>query len=162
MTAQTLLRLVIDTREQAPFEFRNYPCEAGPGTLPAGDYSVKGMETLVAVERKSLPDLVQCLGRERSRFEAELLRLRGYAFACVVVEANLSDLIHGGYRSKLDPHAALQSILAFQARTRVPFIWCDTRPQAEMVTFWQLQKVLREIQSRYERIVKAHGPLVAA
>ncbi|WP_241160230.1 hypothetical protein [Desulfovibrio sp. ZJ369] len=44
------------------------------GSLTVGDYSLEGLTDKVAVERKELPDLVQCLGRERERFERELQR----------------------------------------------------------------------------------------
>jgi DNA excision repair protein ERCC-4 len=63
------MRIVVDSREQAPFLFEGYGAEVAQGTLTAGDYSLAGLESLVAVERKSLSDLVACLGRERDRFE---------------------------------------------------------------------------------------------
>ncbi len=69
------ITILIDTREQAPFAFPGMSTEAA--TLRAGDYSAHGLENEVAVERKSLPDLVACIGRERERFKAELVRLAG-------------------------------------------------------------------------------------
>lgn len=59
------MRIVIDSREQAPFLFEGYGAEVGPGALAAGDYSLCGLESLVAVERKSLADLTMRLGREQ-------------------------------------------------------------------------------------------------
>ncbi|NQU21949.1 MAG: hypothetical protein HQ567_11755 [Candidatus Nealsonbacteria bacterium] len=58
---------VIDTREQTPLDLS--PLQTIPGTLATGDYSVRGLEHVVAVERKSLPDLLGCIGRDRSRFD---------------------------------------------------------------------------------------------
>ena len=46
---------IIDTREQAPLDLA--PLATITGTLSTGDYSVKGLEAVVAIERKSLPDL---------------------------------------------------------------------------------------------------------
>ena len=69
------MKILIDTREQAPFAFtheRYAGTTIEAGTLDTGDYSLAGLTDLVAVERKSLPDLVACLGRERERFEREL------------------------------------------------------------------------------------------
>ena len=54
--------------------------------LPAGDYSLEGRETEFAVERKSLADFVQTVIRDRERFRKELLRLKTYRRACVVIE----------------------------------------------------------------------------
>ena len=52
------MKIIIDTREQAPFTFRHERMGATtePGTLAVGDYSLAGLEDRVAVERKSLPD----------------------------------------------------------------------------------------------------------
>lgn len=76
--------VVCDNREQTPWRFSNWPdIEVRAGTLNCGDYSLCGLENAVAVERKSLDDLVSCLGAERSRFERELARLRGLDFAAV-------------------------------------------------------------------------------
>ena len=59
--------IVIDTREQAPWTFNKglvverfgaaFPTEVG--TLDTGDYSVRGLEDRVRIERKSLDDFVR-------------------------------------------------------------------------------------------------------
>ena len=82
------MKIVIDTREQMPFDFSAFEdCEAIRGTLNSGDYSVYGFVSEIAVERKSVDDLIGCLTHDRERFTAELQRLRGYASALLVVEA---------------------------------------------------------------------------
>jgi ERCC4-type nuclease len=63
--------------------------------LPAGDYSIEGLEDSVAVERKTLEDFVSTVIRSRKRFTRELQRLAGYEAACIVVEADLSDILGG-------------------------------------------------------------------
>jgi ERCC4-type nuclease len=60
---------LIDTREQTPLVLPGI--RAKPPTLATGDYSVSGLESVVAIERKSLPDLPSCCGRERERFDRE-------------------------------------------------------------------------------------------
>ena len=131
----TPLRIVRDSREQAPFTFAGLPVEVEVGTLEAGDYSVRGFERRVAVERKALGDLVGCLGADRERFQRELARLRGYDSAAVVVEAPVMALRTGRYLGRLDAGAAWQSVLAFSMRFRVPFFFCADRADAEAVTF---------------------------
>ncbi len=91
------LSILCDSREQAPFAFSGYPVEVSVGGLEAGDYSVRGFERRVAVERKTLGDLVGCLGADRQRFERELARLRGYDCAAVVVESPTLALRQGRY-----------------------------------------------------------------
>jgi ERCC4-type nuclease len=58
---------IIDTREQLPLDLS--PLGSTSGTLATGDYSVKGLEHVVAVERKSLADLLGCVGQHRERFD---------------------------------------------------------------------------------------------
>ena len=157
------MKIVIDSREQAPFAFE-YEKYAGTvvevGTLDTGDYSLAGLTDRVAVERKSLPDLVACLGRERERFERELQRAAALDAFAVVVEASWADLAGGQYRSQLNPHSACQSVLAFTARYRVPFMFAGSRAGAEYITWGFLRQYLESARKRWGNIVKAHGEAV--
>lgn len=142
------LQIVTDTREQRPFPFHKYPAQVERGTLKTGDYSLAGLEQHCAIERKSLDDLIGCLSVGRDRFERELER--GAALECfaVAIEASLEDVARHRYTSRMAPHAALQSILAFQVRYGCPFVWAGSREGAEYVTFWTLEKFRREIEAR--------------
>src|SRR5438045_3315092 len=76
--------LVIDTREQAPLIFARLASEVRG--LPTGDYSIRGLETRFVIERKTIPDFVACcVGDNRTRFEAELTRMRGYEFRRLLI-----------------------------------------------------------------------------
>jgi ERCC4-type nuclease len=79
------ITIVVDTREQRPFDLR--PLRTVSGTLAVGDYAPLGLENHAVVERKSLDDLVACCGVERARFERELTRMLGYPTRALVVEA---------------------------------------------------------------------------
>jgi len=152
------MKIICDTREQAPFTFGGMDAQVQAGTLTTGDYSLVGLSDRCAVERKSLDDLMGCLtGEGRERFERELARARGLDAFAVVIEASFQDMAEGHYRSKMKPHAALQSVLAFQVRYGVPFLWAGTRAGAEYATYHFLRHYLREASARYESIVKAHG-----
>lgn len=144
MTNHLPLPVVIDSREQLPFAFSGRPVAVTVGTLEAGDYSVGGFERRIVVERKSLADLVGCLGRERERFERELVRLRGWEVAAVVVEEPQAALRSGRYRGGLNPSAAWQSVVALQTRYRVPFIFCAGREDAEETTWDILRHFARD------------------
>ena len=149
--AKMPLRIVVDSREQCPFRFEGFNAVVTVGALEAGDYSLAGFERRVAIERKSLPDLVACLGVERERFARELARLRGYDCAAVVVEATADDLRAGHFRARLNPEAAWQSVLAFTQRYRIPFFWAENRADAEETTF----HLLRHYQHDRMRELKA-------
>ena len=151
--------IVVDSREQCPFSFTHerYEVQVQPGTLSVGDYSLAGLEDKVAVERKSLPDLVACLGRERERFERELMRGAALDAFAVVCEGSWLELARGEYRSQLNPHAACQSVLAFTARYRVPFLFAGTRGAAEYMTWGFLRQYLESARKRWRAIAKAQG-----
>lgn len=114
------MKIIIDTREQTPFRF-GPEVETEPGTLQTGDYSLSGLESLVAVERKSLADLVACCGPERDRFKRELQRLRAYRCRAVIVEAELADVVGHRYRAQTAPTAIMGSVASWQSRYEVPF-----------------------------------------
>ena len=152
------MTILVDTREQRPFTFEHerYDVQIQPGTLTVGDYSLAGLQDKVAVERKSLPDLVGCLGRERERFERELQRGAALDAFAVVVEAAWADLAGGNFRSQLNPHAACQSVLAFMARYRVPFLFAGSRAAAEYAAWGLLRQFLEGARKRWGAIVAAH------
>ena len=157
------MRILVDTREQCPFTF-NHEKYSGtivePGTLSVGDYSLAALSDRVAVERKTLPDLVACLSRERERFERELQRATGLDAFVVVIEAAWADLAGGQYRSEMNPHAACQSVLAFTCRYRIPFLFAGSRAGAEYVCWSFLRQYLESAKKRLSAIVKAHDKAV--
>lgn len=112
--------IIIDTREQNPLTFDNLPTTVG--TLDAGDYSIVGLTHVVAVERKSIDDLLACVGRERGRFKRELQRLRAYRFRLLVIEGDAADLERGEWRSQLAPAHVLGSLAAWCAQYELP-VW---------------------------------------
>lgn len=126
----TPVRLVVDTREQEPWAFDPALVVVERRALAAGDYSVTGFETRVAVERKSLEDLVSTVIRNRQRFRRELDLLQEYEAACVVVEANLADVLQGRYRSGASPASVFGAVIAIVVDTGVPVYFCSDRQLA--------------------------------
>jgi hypothetical protein len=104
--------------------------------LATGDYSLVGMETRVAVERKSLADLFMTLGKGRARFGRELERLAAFEFAAVVVEAEWSTVLMAPpERSRLDPRTIFHSVAAWSVRyPRVHWFTVPGRAMGEVTT----------------------------
>lgn len=150
--------IVQDAREQRPLDFRRWPdVVVEVAGLPSGDYALKGLETLAACERKSIDDLVGSLSAGRERFEAELCRARGYDLFVIVAECSMQDVAQHRYRSRMLPHAVLQSLLTYQVRFGVPTIWAGDRAGAAYVVHSILGKYLRERQEGLRAILKAQG-----
>lgn len=138
--------IVIDTREQTPFVIPPQMHFVVAG-LKTGDYSLVGLENYVAVERKSLNDLVACIGRERDRFERELARLSLFAVKCVVIEAGLDDIAEHRYAGVLKPQHILGSTIAWQMDLGIPFHWCSNVMCARATMLHTLTRA----EERYER-----------
>jgi len=118
---------VCDSKEQAPLDLA--PLQVTVGTLATGDYSVVGLEHVVAVERKGLADLLACIGVERDRFDREITRLLAYPVRALVVEFTWADLERGEWRSKVTAAAALGSVLGWIA-AGVPVVMAGDHARA--------------------------------
>jgi DNA excision repair protein ERCC-4 len=104
---------IIDTREQRPLDLA--PLQTITETLSTGDYSVRGLENVIAVERKGLSDLLSCIGTDRDRFEREVQRLMAYSVRALVVESTWAELEAGDWRSKVKPASVIGSLLGWSA-----------------------------------------------
>lgn len=153
------MRIVCDTREQKPYLFTGPQyegVEVERAALQTGDYSLVGLESIVAVERKSLDDLIQSMGRARERFEKELARGQALQAFAVVIEGSFLDLRDGNYGPRMWPKAACQSVLALSQRYRVAFLFAGNRAGGEYAVHGFLKHFLEDSRRRLDAIVKAH------
>ncbi len=104
---------LIDTREQTPWILP--AIYSTTASLTTGDYSLNGFEDQITIERKSLDDLLGCIGQHRARFERELHRLRGFKTGVVIIETSWHELESGEWRSRITPNQAIQSLLSWIA-----------------------------------------------
>lgn len=119
--------MVVDSREQRPWSL---PYPTVTKGLPAGDYSIVGLETEVAIERKSLGDMVGTVIHDWLRFRKELNRLSGYTLAAVVVEATIEDVIAHRYESDANPESVLGRANAIFVDHGIPVLWWGSRAAA--------------------------------
>ena len=122
--------LIADSREQEVYAFDPVQVDMVRRALPAGDYSIAGLETRVAVERKSMDDFVSTVIRSRKRFSAELQKLQEMEFACVVVEANLADVFARRYRGGANPASVFGAAISIIVDHGVPVFFCSDRQVA--------------------------------
>lgn len=148
--------IIIDTREQAPFNFRDIDqlSRYGGGTLiiptkkkclPTGDYSIEGMESEITIERKEMGDFFNCCGQDRERFEKQLSRLNEMKFGCMMIEADWNTIMRGHRESKMEPESIRGSVVAWQMET-FPNVkwWFGGRRFAEVTTFRILDRWWRK------------------
>ena len=135
--------VAIDTREKKPLNFFSQPIERV--ALSTGDYSIIGFEDRIAVERKSLNDLINTLIHNRERFKKELERFRSFQFKCIVVESDLKALFAEKYHSKVHPMSIVGLFLSLMVDYDIPVLFCSTRPIAAKIVLSFLHRAHRRL-----------------
>ncbi|QDU46606.1 hypothetical protein Mal52_51280 [Symmachiella dynata] len=141
--------ILIDTREQLPFDFSRSTVETRVQTLATGDYSAatehEDYSDRICIERKSAGDFLSCIGHSRERFVRELERMSKFEFAVVMIEAPLDCIVEGDYWTKVEPASVVGSTIAWMQRYGVHFIFAPNRRYAERLTLKMLERFVRDV-----------------
>lgn len=137
---------IIDTREQVELELSGPTVRA---KLDAGDYSVEGLEHLIALERKSLDDLCGSLTVGRERFMRAVERMRERPYRGIVIEARWEDIRRGWYRSRMHANSLVGSVVALCADD-VPVYFCGDHKGAAVFADRWLDKCAKRALARQE------------
>jgi hypothetical protein len=126
------LHILVDTRERYAYTFTTQQVTTVKRAMPCGDYGIThNGDTVAAVERKSLPDLVSSLLNGTLRYA--LAELAALPRAAVVVEDRYSQVF------KLDwvrPAVVADGLAELQVRwPSVPIVFTETRQLAEEWTY---------------------------
>jgi len=137
----------VDTREQTPWEFGDQ--EILRTKLDQGDYSLEGLEHLVSIERKSLPDLAGSITKGRDRFMREIERLRDLVrWPIIYIEASRQDIDDRKYRSAVHPNAVLGTLQTIWIRFGVPFHLAGNHRLAAMDAMRLFHRIEAEIEKQ--------------
>lgn len=163
MAKTAAFTILVDTREQTPWTFKNLPptsasrgkwihCPTRLATLNEGDYAIADApERYVAIERKSLEDLFGTLGGRREQFESEIERLSHYEFAAVVIEASWPEICkptegRPDWHSRLHPRSVFGTACSWRNRyPSVHWIAAGNRRLAEITAYELLQKAHKKL-----------------
>lgn len=150
--------VLVDTREQQPLAlWENHPNWIGGerrATIKTGDYTVEGMESLLALERKSLADVVGCIVAGRQRFIAACQRLSRFRWKAILIEATYEDIkcgwIDTDIQSEVHPNAVCGTLDAIEAKFGIPIIYTSRHRQlvteraaswlSKHFTYWWLEE----------------------
>lgn len=124
----TLIPVLIDTREQRPWEFDCESFTTERASLRTGDYTIAGLEDQLCIERKSLGDFVNTVIQDWLRFRKELYRLAGFDHAAIVVEANIEDVFNHAYESDAQPASVIGRVNGIFLDHSVPVFFWGPRP----------------------------------
>lgn len=89
--------LIIDTREKHPWQFEADDAfgEILYQKLDGGDYSIKGLENIITIERKaSVDELFVNFTKDKERITAEFERLSNHKFKFMIIEQGLEDVLN--------------------------------------------------------------------
>lgn len=100
--------------------------------LDVGDYTLEGLEKIIAVERKTLGDLWNTLGRQDNyqRFLREWERAKDYRMKYLVIEASLADVDKGYRYSKVPPGNIHAKLISLQIKHNVHVIFAGREDKA--------------------------------
>lgn len=89
--------LIVDTRERTPFDFEGDDDfeSVVHEKLDAGDYSLKGMEHIIVIERKANADeLFNNFTQNKDRIYAEFDRLKDHKLKILLIEQSCEDVFN--------------------------------------------------------------------
>jgi ERCC4-type nuclease len=138
--------VIKDTREQDGWYFSEYDKCAGMEVkgLNTGDYTIKGYEDIVCIERKGCTsEIAMNLGRKKAPFQAEMERMKDFPFAFIICEFSMSDLLRYPEGSRVPKHRKsqvkvtgkylLKSMIEFQVWYDTKILFCDDKRNAFIV-----------------------------
>jgi len=151
--------IVIDTREQTPWEFLP---EKKPGKygidgaivakIDAGDYTIQGLENILRIERKAgFSELFNNLSSksERERLDRSFERMQDVKYKYMIIESSInSDVFtlsvpqfkNYGFTVK----ALMKYLLEIQMKYGVQIIFAGDAPAAKSIAKMIFEKVARE------------------
>jgi hypothetical protein len=145
--------ILVDTGEQQPFTFGGIrDSMRRPLTVRTrrqflghsnGDYMIEGMEGFAHIERKSQNDCISTVlsvGDRQDNFRKTLTRLASVNHSLVVVECTIETALKGitarGSKSVVDLRKQfVGQLLAYQSDYGVQWMFYDSRPLAELMTY---------------------------
>lgn len=123
--------IVYDTREQLPYTFNDLNINSLKQCLgvSGADYSIKGFEDKIRIERKSQSDFYGSIGKGRERFEKTIKFLSTLEFAGLVIECSEEELLcpETTY-SDVKANSIYGTIVSFQVKYGI-HIYCGNRNQ---------------------------------
>lgn len=152
--------ICVDSREQQPWSFSSEVDVERGVTLPTSDYSLRNYTHLVAIERKSISDLVgSCASKERERFWECMRRLKEYEHKALIVEGSADMIWCGSYRSNATPKSVMATTLAMHVDFGIAVIWAGDRQQAAWTCEWMLTRIWKRERAKMKDFAVAHwGP----
>ena len=149
------MNIIIDTREQIPWSLDGF--ETINRKLDTGDYSIEGLEDVFSIERKkSTAEVSVNIGRDWTRFEKELVRLKEFRFAFLICEYPLKNVIDFPKNSgipkrqlkylKVSANFMMSRMNLIQNKYGIRIIYAEDAMDAEMKATAIFEEVIKSYQ----------------
>lgn len=141
--------IIVDTREQIPWEFENYAIASKK--LDSGDYSVEGLEEVFAIERKrTVSEIANNI--TESRFKNVLDRLEKFKHKFILLEFTLNNVMDYPVGStvpkrmwhvlKITGKYILKYLIEINIKHNIHIIYCGNRENAEEVALCIMKRMV--------------------
>ena len=153
--ARKSMIFTVDTREPWPHPWTAFwPSEVQVerGTLETGDLALAALPDAAVIERKTVPDFLAVVGRERERFERELARSRYCGRFCIIVEGTLSQVLA---EARMVHESAILGTVAAWSRRFCPVLFAGRPKTAADLAHRFLAGQVREVERAVKAISKA-------
>jgi hypothetical protein len=146
--------IIIDTREQLPWEFGNHV--TSKQKLDTGDYSIEGMEHLLTIERKqSVSEIANNI--TETRFPAFLERMSIIPHKFMLFEFDLDDVYQFPVGSdipkskwdklRISNNYIMKNISLFHIKYGIHTIFCGDSDNAEKMAV----RIMRTVYDKYNK-----------
>ena len=140
--------IIVDTREQQPWEFENMVKSVSK--LDTGDYSLQGLEHMLCIERKkSVSEVANNI--TESRFKDVVARMDTFKYAFLLLEFELDDVLSYPIGSnvpkkmweklKITPKFILKHLIELQLLHNIKVLFCGSPSSAERMALSIMRKV---------------------
>ena len=154
------MTFTIDTREPWPHPWAGFlPADVRlqRATLETGDVALSALPDGAVVERKTVPDFLAAVGRERKRFDLEVKRARYCGSFVIIVEGTFADVLTANHARGLLAEAAIAGTIASWTRRGAPVLFAGTVHAAADLAYRFLAGQVREIERTAKAISKAEA-----
>jgi len=148
-----IITILVDDRERNPWTINHPDFRFEKQRLKVGDYTIKGFEDRVAIEKKSgIIELITNLsGKDRPRFKRFLEKLSKYPIKCIVIEDSLSH-IDAAFRAcpktHLEPFSIYYwlSVITIKYKIPVLFIGSNKQQRGELL-YYLFSEIMKQLHA---------------
>jgi len=161
--------VIVDSNETYPFAFDSVFDKNGNRvkvpiehqalwTMGLGDYTIKGMELDIQIERKA-DDIFPSLGIRREKFEEEIRRLSDTChYAAVVCEYSWRGILDALSPQGMSLKTISRTVVSWQVKYPGVHWWfCEGRNHAEAVAYQLLEKFYWNQTKTHTKNLSAHS-----